>query len=568
MKLTNGMAALSLLAALSSKALAVPNYQSTSLVPEDWMHQDESLKETLAFLPKLTVYQDSKDPLQYYYLPPFRAVSGVAGTATVNDKQIERSDEVESAVKFLYGDLAKKEFVTLQAQYLAVMGKISQTTDPKLLEVLQKVAATIKASYDLAKANAESYSKIIPEGLKKSQLEYISMVLSQAGFAVTATDNLGEINTKTSQLNKSNGGMFTVNVFGGFRGGEAELIQKFHAARASKGLPKLKISIIPAENFVWKPLAETVINPEGTQGEGIPIFRNIKGGGNFVGATVNADFSLDGARKFKTPLEPINLPIYAEATLLQKYPTFTATLDCNFKTGWSVKGRTDVKDGLIVYNNDITTNMLAEDISSNGDKPCTLAFEGGGGNATREDAYRKSLEVLQSKIADLFVTRSNMAHDEKVAYFNAVMADIQANRHNGANDGWSNVATSYLTGGWGGVFVGIASQASRFYWHTNKQNVTSTSAFSWSQKIVEDGNSKVNLPLAPRICVGYSPAAKGYVACSEAEEATATNVTDASNKAVNSPECAGTSTTAECGQAIEDGRPVNPGSGIVLPPEL
>lgn len=568
MRVKNGWAALGLLAMLSSRAMAVPNYQTTTLVPEDWMYQDPSLKDVIEFLPKLTVYQDSLDPNQYYYLPPFRAVSGVAGSAIVNDKQIERSDEVESSFKTLYGDLAKKEFATLQSQYLAVMGKISQTNDPRLLDNLQKVAATIKAAYDEARARAEDYSKIIPAGLKKSQLEYISAVLSQAGFAVTDTDSLADINTKTSQLNRSNGGMFTVNVFGGFRGNEGQLMQKFHVARAAKGLPKIKVSLIPAENFTWKPLAETIINPEGTQGEGIPIFRNIKGGGNFVGATINGDLTLDGARKFKTPLEPTVLPIFAEASLIQKYPTFTADLSCYFKTGWSVKGRTDVRDGLIIYNNDITTNLVADDISDNGDKPCTVKFEGGGGNASREDAYRRSLEIVQQRIVDLYWTRSNMAHQEKVDYFNAVMADVQANRHTGANDGWAGVATSYFTGGWGGVFVGAASQASRFYWHTNKQNVTSTSSFTWNQRIVEDGNTKVSLPMPVKICVGYSPAAKGYVACSEAEEVTATNVTEAANKAASSPECAGTSTTAECAASIENNRPVNPDSGIVLPPEL
>lgn len=71
-----------------------------------------------------------------------------------------------------------------------------------------------------------------------------------------------------------------------------------------------------------------------------------------------------------------------------------------------------------------------------------------------------------------------------------------------------------------------------------------------------------------KICVGYSPSVKAYVACSEAEEATATNITDAANKAVNSPECSGAENTADCAASIENNRPTNPESGIVLPPEL
>jgi hypothetical protein len=564
------VSSLGILGSLSSANLAqaVPKSESTSLPVTAAMFNDPSLKEVLEFLPSLTVFQDSTDPSQYFYLPPMRAVEGIAATALVNDAQIGRSDQVAKLRRKIQG-LAGGDYLFLQAQYQAVMSRIAglKPEEVSFKPVLESIAETIKADYEKATQAAQDYERALPAGLKKTMQEGIAEELGSAGFSVSDPSSVRERATLEGRLNRSNGGLFTANVFSGFYRNEVSLVKKYHEARAKLGLQHLKISLMPLESFTWAPLAETALRNDGTETEDIPLFRKIQGGGNLTGATVNIDLTLDGARKFAKNLGPVILPIYGKAKLIKKYPAFRATLKCDFTTGWKVQGRTDVRDGLIIYNNDVTTDMVAEDISTTA-TPCRVTVDGGGGSEEREAAIRASIEKVKERLASLFFSRTHLAKNEKDSYFNGVMTDIQNNRHSGANDGWTGVATSYLGGGWAGVFVSGVSQASNFYWHTNIQKVRSLSQVKWEEEILENGNSRVEQEIPTNICLAYNPSKAGYVACSETEKIEATSVTKAAEAASKSPVCMTAEDSVECGLKRASEGPTNPSTGNLLPDEL
>ncbi len=554
----------------SLNASAVPNYLSTTLPIETTMFSDSNLKDVLEFLPTLTVYQDSENPNQYYYLPPFRAVDGIAASAITNDAQIARFDKIDNIQNDLY-TASNKEWFALQAQYLSIKTRLNslKPADEFMRPALESLALQIKTDYDAATLRASQATAEVPIGIVNAANKRISQLLAAGGFTMSDSSSLNEQLTLLGRFSRSNGGVFTTNIFAGFYGNEAAVVKKYHEARAIRGLPRVNISLISVESFEWGSLAETVTKSDGSETAGVPLFRSINGGGNLTGSTVNADLTIDGARKFQNALPPIILPIYAKATLIQKYPSFKARLKCDFTTGWTVEGRADVKDGLVIYNNDITTSMVAKDVSST-KKPCSVTFDGGGApsSAIREAAYRESLLRVQDKLTDLYLTRTNLAQAEKTAYFNGITQDIQNNRHTGANNGWSESIQSYVMGGWTGLAVSTFSQASNFYWHTNIQQVKNLSNLKWEEEITDNSNSNLQISLPMQICLAYNPAKKAYVSCAKDELLNSDNVTRASEKAKASVECQATTTSAECGNARAQSAAVNPVTGNILPQEL
>lgn len=546
----------------SSIGLSVPKYETTVLPVTNAMLKDESLSDVIEFIPKLQVHQDSINPNQYYYVPPVRAVGGgIAGTLLTKDSAIKLYDDLEKSRILSTGEDAYKYLRTLQSQYLAVMDRLKSTDprDTQLVQGLTQIATHIKDIYDQEFEKLDSRTELLPQSIQNSILEYEARTLALAGFAIESDQpTFREIQTTTARFSNSNGGMLTVNVFGGFYGHETAIMRKYHEARAKLGLPPIKISLIPVEKLSWKGLAE---------GENSNFFSQVAGGGTLVGATINADLTILSAREFKKNLPPVILPVYAKANLIQKYPVFKAHLKCDFTTGWELYGRADIKDGLIIYNNDISQSFVATDVARV-DEPCTLTMTGGGGNEAREAAYRKALETVQERILDIYFTRFNIAKDEKDAYLNSVIADIQSNRHRGANKGWFSVATSYLTTGWTGVFVQGFSKSSNFYWHTNRQNMKVLSNLKWEQTIVDDSNSKIETDIPMQICVAYNPQRKAYVACDLWESENATSIADAIEKISQSPECSGDVDTETCGRNREESAPVNPATGNLLPNEL
>lgn len=560
--------------AAASQAHAVPKYEQQTLPLESALFADAANKEFLTFLAGFMVLKDSSDPNLYYYQPAFKAVpqAGGAATALVNGKQIERADELDKASRDMTM-IGTQRFVTLQAQYNAVNQRLINL---KPEEEFQRVSLTklrdeLKSQFDALIAEAQHQENLLPTGLKEIYFDRIDDVLAQGGFPLDAGQvaDAAARRKAMSQLSRSNGGVLTANIYAGLTAHQLELVHSYKEARAKLHLPEVKIAKVPVDNFTWGGLAETVNSDGSAQPVGIPMFRKIAGGGTFEGATVNLDLSVDGARAFQIAPPPMVLPIYAKARMIKKYPAFKATLDCNFKTGWHLDGRADVKDGLIIYNNDVTMNFVSESDSSV-DTPCKVSFEGGGapGAEEREAAIRKAYQAVQAQLGETFLYRSNLAMSDRREYWQHVSDDVQANRHTGANDGWSSTILGFASAGWIGGLIGIASQASNFYWHTNIQHVRHLDKLAWKQELVDDGNTPIAVDLPMNVCVAYNPSIKAYQACSDAELSFARPTSEAAETAAASPECAAAASSADCGASRTEAAPRNGNGNIAAPEEI
>jgi hypothetical protein len=552
-------------------AFAVPKYETTVLPVDTRMFQDAENKKMLEFLPSLALHQDSVDPNHYYYVPVFRAVANQrSASVLVNRSQISRADSVDRILSTLHGNSAN-ELKQLSDQYLTATQRLAtlKASEESFRSTLQFVAADLKKRRDAVIAEANSVAAPIPPSIKKEEIERLTEVLGSAGIT-----EVGDLSTgaesrgaAAGKLNRSNGGLFTANIYAGFYADQVILIKQYHEARAKLNLPDVIISKLPVESITWDSLAETVIHPNGSSSTaGIPMIRNIQGGGNYEGATINMDLTVDGARAFASAPPPIVLPVFAKARSLQQYPPFKAHLSCDFHEGWKVQGRADVRDGLVIYNNDITNNMVAINESST-DKPCTLKFEGGGGSPEREAGYRKSLESVLSRLEDIHLSRSNLALADKRNYFQSVQNDIQANRHSGANDSGGGLFGGFLnfcTGGWGGFAFGLFSHASTFYWHTDIQNVESISKLHFEEDIVDAGNTSVSTDIATNICLAYNPDKNMYLACAREEENVGLPVQDA----LHATGCGSAPSTEACANDRKVNAPRNPTTGNIAPESL
>jgi hypothetical protein len=565
-----GMVYLSLMSAsvfVCRSALAVPNSVTEPLPTEDSllrkMAETEAGKKALTFIFSLSTFQDNADPTKYYYSPAFRVSTNTVGAATVvsNDAAVGRRSEISTISQKMLS-LNTEDFLTIREAYKKLTTKLG---DPLLSDAeraaINAARQALKDELDALITEGNANEGELPAYVRESYLRRMGDLFGLSGIQATTgeLEDVGMRTRKLGDLSASNGGFLSGNLYAGFTPEQLDLLRSYKTFRADLGLPQVRIVVLPLQSISFFSLAETYSDSHSKPAVGIPLFRGMNGSGNFQGATFNFDLTLDGAEKFSSAPPPIIVPIGVEASLTVRPPTFKASLSCDFTTGWSVEGRTDIKDGLIVYNNDITTSMVAKDISET-NKPCKLSVEGGTG-AEHEYAYYQALIALQKRFEDLFFERSSMAQKEKMAYWQKVQDDISANRHKGANQGWSSLFIAATRLGFVGTLLGGFANASQFYWHTNAQNIHNLSTVKFQEELVFDQNQTIKYPLATLdMCLAWNPRLKRYVACTADEERSAQTVENAYGEARQS--CDQSSTTIECRDNRNTTSPVNENGNI------
>ncbi|MFY0577764.1 hypothetical protein ACN28S_28690 [Cystobacter fuscus] len=166
--------------------------------------------------------------------------------------------------------------------------------------------------------------------------------------------------------------------------------------------------------------------------------------------------------------------------------------------------------------------------------------------------------ALQERFTNLYFERVSLSYNEKLTYWDKVQQDIAAHRHQGANDGWSSLFGSARTLGYIGTIVGAFSNAARFYWHTNTQNIQHLNTVKFEQEIVIDQNKQINVELGTAdMCLAWNPGLKRYLACTAPESATSQPVEDAYSEARDSYLCDENDTTPECAEHRNQDAPVD-----------
>ena len=242
---------------------------------------------------------------------------------------------------------------------------------------------------------------------------------------------------------------------------------------------------------------------------------------------------------------------------------------------------------MMIYNNDISTSLVSESLSSTSNKkPCQVTYTGGGSDTQREAAYRKSMLEVMKELENIYFKRVVSSKQERMEYWLQVQRNIAANRRanlfgslgsafqviaGGASilgSSFGNIISTglgYLRSGFGGLFSrGMADQMN-FYWHTDRQNIRHIDRLKFSRIISDDGNSWVNLDIAPHICLAYRPQMQRYVPCTDQEASLAVKPIEASQIARES--CVPSDSTGDCMQDRLESAPRDPDTGNVTLPD-
>jgi len=270
------------------------------------------------------------------------------------------------------------------------------------------------------------------------------------------------------------------------------------------------------------------------------MFRQINGSGDYLGAAIVMDTSIAGSLALAEHLAPFVLPVGIKATLKQQINPTEAVLNCDFTNGFSVKGRADARDGLVIFDNDITNTMKATDNNSGG---CTLKHISGDLQAAEYEAMVRMEEIL----SDMQFRRTNLSQAEKNAYYRGVMADIESNRRT-EEPHYTYLSRVFTGHGWESVLIEGLTRAADFHWHTNVQDVSNISNVKFTKEISIKGHKTIERELPTNLCLVYNSAVNSYDRCTEVEEESAKTMQQSMNNASQSDACRGLIDPFECGR--------------------
>jgi hypothetical protein len=522
-------------------------------------------KKALSFIMSLNTYRDHETWSKFYYSSTFRVSPNPAGAATVltNDAAVSRRSEIDRISSEL-SLLKTEDFLAIRAAYNNLTKKLgtSKLTQAER-DAINIARAALKAELDQLKAEATANEGELPAYVLNAKNERMADLFGLSGIPITLAEvsNVGERAKKLGILGASNGGFLSGNVFAGFTPEQIEYLRLYKEKRAQLGFFNVRLVVLPVNSIEFFSLAETYTNSKDKETVGIPLFRSMQGSGSASAGTFNFDLTLDGAEKFKIAPPPVVVPVGIKATLTVRPPRFIARLSCDFSTGWSVQGRTDIKDGLVIYNDDIYSTMVAKSVGET-NKPCQLYVKGGTGNE-REFAYTTALHTLQERFQDLYFERVSLSKQEKDKYWTGVQEDIAAHRHTGANEGWSGLFGIARGLGFVGTIIGGFGNASRFYWHTNKQNIQSLDRVKFEEEIIIDQNQTYTMDLGTAdMCLAWNPNLSRYLACTPEESRTGQSVHDAYDEATESDSCDEGMTAIECGEQRNENAETNENGNI------
>lgn len=574
---------LSLAIGLETTAFAqgFPMLQATVLpAPEAIEDNDLHILKTVL---GLQVFPDSEDPNQFYYVPPFRVYQFVEG-ATGFMPYISKIEALDQAEKNLtaYKSPESRTFnndpiIMYQREQIDDEERTLEKLEGRVFDLQEKITDLQRELIREERENNESIVKILKEMIQdrtsqqnkeigkqetcvnnikglKSKIEQriasltrsyayealnpVLVTLSSAGSTLDTSDFddvdqlLAATKNEIQRLKKSDGGFMAMSLYSGFTGEELNALTYFKA----KYMPHIKVSLLASNKLEFIALTEVQRGRDGA--DGVTMVHSTNGAGNYQNANFNINTTVEGAKTLMAHPGPFNFPIVVKAKVNRKLPAFEARLDCDFSNVYNVASDMDVKDGLVIFDNDITGSLKGNDSS---DGFCHVELISG----DPEAAEVAALNELATTYENLNIHRMVLSHQEANKHFGRIMDDIEGNRRNrDDNDegSWFNFS------GIGQVASYAFGSINGFHWHTNRQNLERISNMKFSRVISIAGNKEIDQILSARICLYYSAINKAYNRCSEQQQENADRASVAFTKAMNSSACAEGDSSIECGQ--------------------
>lgn len=557
-------------AMIPTVSFAMPKLQTTTLplpVNQTMAQQD---KGAIDFVVAMPVYQDQSDSNLYYYIPKLQAstnADGVSATYLKNEVAVSSSSQI-SDLSLKLSNLTAEEYFNIRKVVMDLQKIIDDTiksnpSDPNIAiyqNYLNKALERKKA----AEASMDSFENSIPKGILTSLYNNIATFFGNAGIyfpiynGEKLTDRQNRLNQNLVNLNSSNGGLITANIYGGFTADELLKIKTYKNNYA----PYIKISIIPLASLSFESLTELQYDANGikSQRAGVPIFSSLKGGGNLSGATFNFDLTTNGSVSFARNLSPFIPPIAVKGFLKQQVSAYQAILDCDFGPEFTVKDRSIINKQVAIFNDNTVSSLIMSGQQSQ--STCRITIQSGDSQA----AQYAAIQALEKEISLWQFQKSNLSPTDKNQYWQQVQQSQIIDR-TASNNGVQNVFQAYQQSGWDKSAAAALANRPNYYWQTNALDMTNLTGLRIHKELSSMDSQAVQISIPTNICFVWNVNSKAYRACNPGEQSTAVPLTDATQAAKQSKSCAETQDAVQCGNNRNTNAPTSP-EGNILPDNL
>jgi hypothetical protein len=550
---------------------AYPKTQTTTLPLPVNQSMQQGDKSAIDFVVSMPVYQDHVDSTQYYYVPKLKAAvnaDGVSATFTKNEVAVSSSSQIAD-LSLKLSNLTAEEYFNIRKVVTDLQAIIDNAikwnpNDPNI-PVYQNYLNKALERKKLAESNASSFEKSIPGGVLTSLYNNIATFFSSAGIVFpiynneSISDRQNRLNQKLVDLNSSNGGLITGNIYAGFTAEELVKIKTYKGNYAQN----VKISVIPLSSLSFESLTELQYDANGVKSQraGIPIFSSLKGGGTLTGATFNFDLTTNGAVSFARNLAPFIPPIAVKGVITQQVPAYRATLDCDFGPGLVIKDRSIINKQVAVFNDNSISNLIAQQQGAQ-QSPCRITVLSGDSNA----AQMAGVQAIEKEIAALQVQKSNLSTINKGQYWQQVQQNQTVDR-TAQNNGYQNVFQAYQQSGWTNTAAQSLAKRPNPFWQTSATDLTTLTGLKIHKELTGTVSSKIEISVPTAICFVWNVKSRAYRACNEGEQEKSVPLADATQSAKQSQSCQVTQDAVQCGINRNTGAPVSQ-EGNILPEDL
>jgi hypothetical protein len=512
---------------------------------------DDEMKEFSTFITGLTVFPDhdnADDPLdraklKTFYLPPlFQPSLGrdVVGTQEIADWGIKTLENISQlATSFdlnivLFHDVLSQIVSKRNILFLAEK-KATETSDASAVDSLKKYVDQLRIELtqletkrdQMLSSGAQGLESIHPS-YRESVRDQIIMALAQLGITPTESEQINMMSGDSSRMALGIA-QVVARAASGQYGVRQAIFESGVTAREKKWV-SLYRSIRPDVSVVSLPtIASYVVGTAQSQaGNGYSssdtvgtalMYRGVNIGsngkcGNTYTCNIVLEYTSMGARMIAlAKTGSVNLPVIFESEATFQAPDFEGTLECNFQNGWSAKGRSDVKDGAIIYDGDVYDKIHFKSDNSGG---CHYTIVQGDENSAAYHLIKRIYDLYDK----IFYERTLKSERDKAAYEKFVRDDLDRHAKQSQGQGktglFDNLSTWVSAFGsvWGTIATLAVNESRSFYWHTRVEDTSSIDTVNYKTTIKESNftvSERFTYDGFPRVCWKKSESGDSYM---------------------------------------------------------
>ena len=532
----------------------------------------EAERDMVTHISMLQVYPDSEDKDKYYYIPPFHVRQYVEGAAHMflNSLQVSHYVKAQAAIDSI-GNYSAQRIAQIQQNIVRLSQEVARTDETILqaqnnlaeavrlgnqvyidsvqtyLRSLQERHDSLSSELNHAKTVVEKGQVPIPEDIRREFNRQAMMSIGCGGIYVfTHTDApLAEmelaIKEGMGRLGNSNGGYLIANIYAGFTESQLKAIKDYK----NKYFPTIKIVLMPTEKMNFFHLFETKTeNNYGKYTDGIEmsLFQNIRGSGDYLGATIVMNTSVSGGMALASHLGPFVLPLGIEAQLKFNAETIDVELECDFSKEFTIAGRDSLRKDVSIY--DTADRLLLLNKYTN--SMCNITVHEG----RAESIEYWLIKTIDKAMLEAGAKRMELTVHERKAYgemmqkaFNRPYIQPRFYRLEKPDEYFSWYPFN---------IEGMFSYIPEYHYAVDAHQVPSFAKLKIKKHIYVRGHEPITKHLATNLCLVYNPQKQAYERCTPVEFESSQTMAQAAHDAQHSYPCMANDSPFACGKKRDE----------------